>query len=283
MKDITIRRSVLIAPGSDDRKVRKALASHADEVILDLEDAVAVSNKVQAREFVRHLMVETERVGSISVRINGLDTPWAHDDLAMCATAPRLTSVIVPKTETGLDLEMVSEALKGTSVGIQALVETPRGVQNVARLSAATERLEALVLGYADLGAALGRSRSSPPEQWLSMQDAVLVAARVAGIAAIDGPHLGVENDASFERSCTWIRSLGFDGKWVIHPRQVDTVMTTFTPSENAVDEARRILQTLSDAAELGTGAVQLDGQMLDEALAVAARRTLARAGGFRS
>ncbi|MEU4314217.1 CoA ester lyase [Nocardia sp. NPDC024068] len=271
------RRTVLVAPGSDERKARKALASAADEVVLDLEDAVTAADKNSARDQVRRLLRETERAsGLVSVRINGLSTPWAPDDLAACAGLPALASIVLPKTESMQDLIRVDQALAGTGIGVQALVETPLGVRNIDEITNAS-RLEAVIIGYADLGAALGRARSARPEHWLAIQDRVLIAARAAGIAAIDGPHLGIAADEQFRQACAWTATLGFDGKWVIHPGQVEMTMRAFTPTENAVREAERVIDALDRARAQGSGAVQLDGQMLDEAVAVAARRVLAQ------
>lgn len=270
---------MLVAPGSDERKAGKALASSADEVVLDLEDAVTAANKDQARDLVRRLVSETARTGSVSVRINGLATAWARDDLAMCAALP-LTSIVLPKTEAATDLQIVDRALAGTTIGVQALVETPTGIRNIDEITSTTGRLESVIIGYADLGAALGRSRSARPEHWLAVQDRVLIAARAAGVAAIDGPYLGIADDEPFRQACEWTGTLGFDGKWVIHPAQVETATIAFTPSDAAVAEARRVLEALDAAEARGSGAAQLDGQMLDEAVAVAARRVLARVGG---
>ena len=246
------------------------------------KDAVTAANKDQARELVSRLVGETTRAGGVSVRVNGLSTRWARDDLAACAALSGLASIVLPKVEAPHDLEVVDRFLAGTGIGVQALIETPLGVANVDRIATALDRLESVVIGYADLGAALGRSRSALPEHWLAVQDRVLVAARAGGIAAIDGPYLGIADDAGFRHSCDWTRSLGFDGKWVIHPAQIETTTTVFTPGRSAVEQARRTLEALSAAEARGAGAAQLDGQMLDEAVAVAARRVLAQAGGRR-
>ncbi len=158
-------------------------------------------------------------------------------------------------------------------------METPRGVSLIDEICTATERLDSVVIGYADLGAALGRDGGFAPERWVHVQDRVLIAARTAGIQAIDGPHLTIADDAGFRAAAQWTRNLGFDGKWVIHPAQVVPITEIFTPTKEAVDQARRILDAMAEAAAVGAGAAQLDGQMLDEAVAVAARRTLAQIG----
>jgi citrate lyase subunit beta / citryl-CoA lyase len=279
VESTTRRRAVLIAPGSDERKARKALQSQADEVVLDLEDAVPASRKTDARQLVQLLVSENTWRPTVSVRVNGLSTPWASDDLAVCAGLRGLDSVVLPKTQAAQDLLDVDRILNATPIGIQALIETPQGIQNLAEIVQACDRLDAIILGYADLGAALGRSPTTRPEHWLAVQERVLISARAAGVAAIDGPYLGIADDEPFRRSCEWARDLGYDGKWVIHPAQIDTATSAFTPSGQAVQQARRVLHALAQANAGGTGAVQLDGQMLDEAVAIAARRVLVRAG----
>ncbi|TSD49434.1 CoA ester lyase [Rhodococcus sp. KBS0724] len=278
------RRTALVAPGSDERKARKALNSTADEVILDLEDAVTTANKHTARELVAELVREFGPSRTVSVRVNGPTTPWFEADMTACgALDESLTSAIVPKVESPenlLDAQRLLVAAGAHSVTLQALIETPLGVSNVDAVTRATTRLQALVIGYADLGAALGRSRTALPEHWLAVQDRILIACRTAGIAAIDGPFLGIADNDAFRHSAAWTSALGFDGKWVIHPAQIDSATAAFTPSDSDVADARRVLGALEEAEASGAGAAQLDGQMLDEAVAVAARRTLARAEG---
>ncbi|MFF2059902.1 HpcH/HpaI aldolase/citrate lyase family protein [Rhodococcus qingshengii] len=278
------RRTALVAPGSDERKARKALNSTADEVILDLEDAVTTANKHTARELVAELVREFGATRTVSVRVNGPTTPWFESDMTACGTlGESLTSAIVPKVESAeelLEAQRLLVAAGGNSVTLQALIETPLGVSNVDAVTRSTTRLQAIVIGYADLGAALGRSRTALPEHWLAVQDRILIACRTAGIAAIDGPFLGITDDDAFRHSAAWTSALGFDGKWVIHPAQIDSATAAFTPSDVDVTDARRVLGALEEAEAAGAGAAQLDGQMLDEAVAVAARRTLARAEG---
>jgi citrate lyase subunit beta/citryl-CoA lyase len=275
------RRSVLIVPGSDRRKIEKALLLGADEVVLDLEDAVAPANKAQARALVVDTLAAVDSPGgpALAVRINSMDSPWARDDLsALATTGAVLSSVVVPKTQTPDDLTAVTDALGGHGATLQALIETPAGLTHLDAICAATTRLSAVIIGYADLAATLGRQRNLPPHRWSAVQDRVLVAARTAGVAAIDGPHLAIADDKEFQAATRWARELGFDGKWVIHPAQIATTIREFTPTDDAVAQARRILETLEEAAARGAGAAALDGQMLDEAIAVSARRVLAQA-----
>ncbi len=249
-------------------------------MILDLEDAVTTANKDYARALVKRVLAGIEVSATVSVRVNALSTPWAEDDLSMCADTAGIHSVVIPKVDTAQDLEYVGRILTGCDLRIQALIETPLGVREADGIAWSTDRLDTLIIGYADLGAALGRSRTANPQQWLPIQDRILVAARAAGITAIDGPNLSINDDNQFEQSCVWTRQLGFDGKWVIHPAQIDTATRVFTPSDTEIAEARKVLTALEDAEARGNGAAQLDGQMLDEAVAVAARRVLAQVAG---
>ncbi|MGF7122780.1 HpcH/HpaI aldolase/citrate lyase family protein [Rhodococcus sp. BE178] len=274
------RRCVLIAPGSDERKILKALASTADEVVLDLEDAVTAARKDEARTSVCRLLGEHRPDRMVTVRVNGLGTPWGADDLGAIGALDNV-GIVLPKVDTATDLVAADRVLTelGSPARLQALVETPQGVSSIDEICAATARLDSVVIGYADLGAALGRGGGFAPELWVHVQDRILIAARTAGIQAIDGPHLSIADHAAFRAAAQWTRDLGFDGKWVIHPEQVEATMEIFTPTTEAVDRARRILDAMAEAATAGAGAAQLDGQMLDEAVAVAARRTLAQIG----
>lgn len=287
------RRSVLSVPASDARKTAKALASAADQVVLDLEDAVEPGSKDAARSRLVATLGELpdSEAGRITVRVNAPRSPWCHLDLVALAELPAVpSSVVVPKVEGPGDLAFVDRLLDGAEaragrtrpIGVQALVETAAGLAQVHRSARCGGRLEALVLGYADLAASLGLA-GDPRRRldlWLPAQHAVLVAARSAGLQAVDGPHLGVGVDEELVASARRARDLGFDGKWAIHPQQLETLNELFTPTADEVAHARAVLAALERAARDGAaGAVQLDGQMLDEAVAVAARRVLARAG----
>jgi citrate lyase beta subunit len=274
------RRAALCVPASEPRKIAKALAAPVDEVIVDLEDAVAVDEKESARESIAALTAR--RSGLLGVRVNALGTQWAEDDVAACVANPHIGSIVVPKCENPETLQGLAHRLdrlesvagRETPLQLQALIESPAGVQGAAGIAAATDRLCALIIGYADLSASMGRRIEA---SWQFAQDAVLLAARISGIQAIDGPLLTVAADESLERAATQAEALGFDGKWVIHPAQVPTVQRAFTPSDHEVSEAREILDVMQSASNEGRGALQWRGRMLDEAVAARARRTLER------
>ncbi|MDP2711480.1 MAG: CoA ester lyase [Solirubrobacteraceae bacterium] len=287
------RRSCLSVPGSSASMLAKAPLRGADEVIVDLEDAVAVAAKDDARETTLAALGEPQWHGvRASVRVNAPRTPWCHADIVAIASATTgPESIIVPKVESAGDLAFVDRLLDGAEAAartgrrplrVQALIETAAGIARLDEIAGASSRLDSLILGYADLSASLGRAAGAGAEldSWRAIQDAVLVAARTHDVAAIDGPYLGIAVDEGFIAAAQRARAMGFDGKWAIHPAQVAALNALFTPSDEEVEHARAVIGALDDAErEGGAGAVALDGQMLDEAVRVAALRVLARAG----
>ncbi|MFD5257379.1 HpcH/HpaI aldolase/citrate lyase family protein [Streptomyces bobili] len=285
-------RSCLSVPGSDDRKIAKAAASEADEIVLDLEDAVPPAGKAAARDLVAAWLGRTEQIGPrTAVRVNAPRTPWCHADVIACADRGGAVSIVLPKVESAGDLAFVDRLLDGAEaaagrvepVTVQALIETAAGLANLREIVAATPRLTTLIIGYADLAASLGRAADAPPETWLRAQDSVLTAARGAGLAAVDGPYLGVAADQGFAGHVCRAAQLGFDGKWVIHPGQIRPVNEAFTPTAQEVERARAVLAALEGGHARAEGAVALGGRMVDEAVAVSARRVLAKAAGARA
>jgi citrate lyase subunit beta/citryl-CoA lyase len=259
----------------------KAQGIPADEIIIDLEDAVAVAAKDEARAAATEVLAQWRGPG-VAVRVNAPRTPWCHLDLAaLGALADRPASIVLPKVESAGDLAFVDRLLDGVEAAggrsralrVQALIETAAGLGGVQEIAGSSPRLESLILGYADLAASLGGTRDL--DAWLPAQEAVLTAARSNGLQAIDGPYLRVEPDEGFRAAAARARDLGFDGKWAIHPSQVEALNDLFRPTDAEVERARAVVEAL-EAAE--HGAVSLDGQMLDEAVRAAALRVLARA-----
>jgi citrate lyase subunit beta/citryl-CoA lyase len=270
----------------------KAPTRGADEIVIDLEDAVATSAKDEARATVVAALAEPGWQGvNCSVRVNAPRTPWCHADIvALASMRDGPASIVVPKVESAGDLAFVERLLDGVEAAraagprmrVQALIETAAGVSHVQEIAAASPRLDALILGYADLSASIGRAAgaSAPLDSWLAIQDQILLAARTNDLAAIDGPYLGIAVDEGFTAAAERARDMGFDGKWAIHPAQVGALNELFTPSAEEVEHARAVIDALEQAERTGgAGAVALDGQMLDEAVRVAALRVLARAG----
>jgi citrate lyase subunit beta/citryl-CoA lyase len=283
------RRSCLSVPATASRKLAKAGSLGADEVVVDLEDSVAVAAKSEARAAAAEALPGWSGQ-TVSVRVNPPRSPWCHLDLAVLADLEQQPwSVVVPKVESAGDLAFLDRLLDGLEAAagrsrplrVQALIETPAALANVDEIAASSERLETLILGYADLAASLGRSAAGAAalDLWLAAQDAVLVAARRHGLQAIDGPFLGTAPDEPFRAAAGRARDLGFDGKWAIHPSQIAALNELFSPTEEEVAHARAVIAALERGErEANAGAVALDGEMLDEAVRRSAVRVLARA-----
>lgn len=250
--------------------LEKARGIEVGEVILDLEDSVVPERKPEALQLaVAALSRGGFSAPAISVRINARDTEWADAELTALAGAPGLDSIVVPKVER-------HDQLAGVAHRVQALVETAAGVQNLREIATAAD---AIVLGYVDLAASLGRSPAGARnlDLWLAIQDAFLTAARAAGIKAIDGPHVAIDDSAGLAASARRAAELGFDAKWAIHPSQLKVITEAFTPSAAELEHAQAVIEALANGG--GAGAVRLDGEMVDEPVRLAALRTLARAG----
>ncbi|HVD57814.1 MAG TPA: CoA ester lyase [Thermoleophilaceae bacterium] len=282
---MSARRSSLSVPGSSEKMLAKAGGLPADEIVIDLEDSVAAAAKADARDLVCRVLAEGRLgAGLLSVRVNAIDSDWWRDDVTALAdrAGSAIDSLVVPKVERAEDVLEIERMLerRGASMGIQALVETAAGVMRVGDIATASPRLDALILGYADLAASLGRADpEAAPERWLYAQDALLVAARAAGIAAIDGPYLALADERGLRAWAKHVRDLGYDGKWAIHPSQLAVINDTFTPAGDEVERAEAILAALAKAESAGEGgAAQLDGKMIDEASRKQAEQVVARA-----
>ena len=277
------RRSALSVPGSSEKMLGKARAIPADEIVIDLEDAVAPPAKDGARELTARLLHEgLGASGSVAVRLNALDSGWCHRDVLelVKAAGPAIDSLVLPKVERADDLRWLDRFLgmlgeRAAGIGLQALIETAAGLERAGEIAAATPRLEALILGYADLAASLGRSTGDEPGRWLHAQEVVLVAARAAGVQAIDGPFLGIRDPDGLRLRAERARELGFDGKWAVHPDQVPVLNELFTPAPEELERAGAIVAALEGGAP---GAVEVEGEMVDEAVRKQALDVLARA-----
>ncbi len=277
------RRSCLVVPGSSEKMLRKAVELNADEIIFDLEDAVDPPNKSIARENVSAILQSGKLVGkTIGVRINPFDSEWGRTDIvAVTAVDYPPQSLIVPKVENESDLAIVSNLLDELErvgdrqpIGLQALVETAKGFAYSVRIASSASRLQSLILGYADLASSLGRNPSSGAT-WSYYQQALLVAARCAGIQAIDGPefYFGEDGVEKLMSNSLAVSASGFDGKWAIHPSQIEPLNTAFTPGEEEIASARQIIAQLAENSK----ASQLNGTMIDEAMRLGALRTLSK------
>lgn len=283
------RRTCLSVPGSSKKMIDKAKALPADEVFLDLEDAVAPDAKASARSRVAAALAGPGWAGQLrGVRVNGWTTPWTHVDVieVVSAAGAQLDVVVLPKVSdaahvTALDLLLTQlETIHGLPVGgigIDAQIEDARGLMNVDAI-AAVPRVQALVLGPADLMASLNMRTLVVGEQpeGYDVGDAyhhalmtILVAARAHGVAAVDGPYLKVRDVEAFRRVAGRSAALGYDGKWVLHPDQIAAGNEIFSPRQDEYDHAELILEAYqwhTSSAGGARGAVMLGDEMIDEA-----------------
>jgi malyl-CoA/(S)-citramalyl-CoA lyase len=306
-----LQRSELAVPGSNTALFEKAAASAADVVFLDLEDAVAPDDKEQAR---RNVIAALNEVNwgekTLMVRINGLDTHYMYRDVIDVVEAcPRLDLLLIPKVGTAADvyaLDMLVTQIetarkRAKHIGFEVLIETALGMANVESIAQASRRLEAMSFGVADYAAstrarttviggvhrdsgvltdrdAQGNRQYYWSDPWHAAQTRVLIACRAYGLRPIDGPFGDFSDGEGFRAAAQRAAVLGYEGKWAIHPSQIELANQVFTPSEAEVTRARRILEAMTQAAREGRGAVSLDGRLIDIASIRMAESLLAKA-----
>lgn len=251
-------RSLLFAPGSDERKLRRALQTGADAVIADLEDAVAPARKDDARALVARVFGGEGSAAATMVRVNGTDSPHFERDLEFVQKLP-LQAIVLPKaTPESVD------ALGPDGPPVIAIVETAQGLR-LAYETASHPRVEALVLGAVDLGLELGLESRPDGQEVLFARSKLVMDSAAAGIRGpFDLVHVDVRDDEGLEAESRLARSLGFRGKVCIHPAQVDIVNAVFAPGEDELARARRIVESYTQGIAEGRGAVALDGEMID-------------------
>jgi citrate lyase subunit beta/citryl-CoA lyase len=282
---------VLFMPGSNARALEKARTLPADAVILDLEDAVAPD----AKEVARAQIVAALKQGGYGhretvIRANALSTPWGHADLAAAATAGA-DAVLVPKVE-GADtvrqsLAMLDAAGAPKDLPLWCMMETPRGMLRAEEIAAGSPRVACLVMGTSDLAKELNAAHTPLRLPLLTSLGLCLLAAKAYGLAILDGVYLDLQDDEGFRQACVQGAELGFDGKTLIHPRQIEPANAAFAPGEAEVAHARRIIEAHAAAARAGKGVVVVDGRLVEGLHVAEARRRVAlaeaiaaRAGG---
>ncbi|WP_308916058.1 CoA ester lyase [Jannaschia sp. LMIT008] len=266
-------RSVLYVPGSNERALDKARGLPVDAIVFDLEDAVAPEAKGDARDALRGALSQGGyRARLLLVRVNGAGTPWGSDDLSAFAQA-ECDGILLPKVDGPDD---VAAAAARTPKPIWAMMETPRGIVNAARIADAP-RTGGLVLGTNDLAKDLGCAPGPDRMPLMGALQACLLAARAAGIPCIDGVYNALRDADGLRAECEQGRALGFDGKTLIHPAQLAVANAVFAPSPEEVDHARRTIAAFDEAAARGQGVAVLDGRIVENLHVDTARRTLAR------
>lgn len=281
-----LRRTQLAVPGSSIKMMRSAAASNADEVFLDLEDSVAPSEKEPSRAKVVQALKELDWTGKVvCVRVNGLDTRLAYRDIieVVEAAGQYIDTIMVPKVRRPDDVYFVDTLLTqieenvgiDRKIGIEAQIENAEGLINVDKTAFASPRLETIIFGPGDFAASMSIPNLSigahkteyPGHIWHYVMTRIVVAARAAGLQAVDGPFGSYTNLEGLRDSAKMAFSLGYDGKWAVHPAQIDVINEAFTPSEDLVRQAMAFGERYIRATEIeGLGAVALDGQMIDGA-----------------
>lgn len=273
-------RSVLYIPGSKERALEKAMGLAADAIIFDLEDAVAPDEKPAARKLLTQVLTDWDfgRRARI-VRINGFDTEWGHADAnAMdeaIARGAKIDAILIPKVNRAADLDAVAEAVPGAD--LWAMMETCQGMLNAAEI-AAHPRLKGMVMGTNDLAKELN-SRFRPDR--LPMQAGLglcLLAARAHGLVIVDGVYNAFKDEDGLRVECNQGRDMGFDGKTLIHPAQLEIANAAFAPSEAEIDLARRQIAAFDEVTAQGGGVAVVDGKIVENLHIVTARATLAKA-----
>ncbi|HKR36438.1 MAG TPA: CoA ester lyase [Steroidobacteraceae bacterium] len=294
---LRLQRSVLAVPATSERFVASAARSAADAIFLDLEDAVVASRKVEARALAIRALTQLDWGDRIvSVRINDISSAWGYRDIIeVAAQCPRLDTVLVPKVSDSEQIRFVERLLASVEadvgreapIGIEAIVETPQGVANVEHIASASARLESLAFGTGDYSLAMHvpQTRYGSPDpdygvlgsrsdgtasafhwndQWHFALARIANACRANALRPLDGPFTAIDEPAGYEASARKARALGFEGKWAIHPSQIESANRIFIPTPAELTWALRVRDAMSSAAEAGQGATKLDGAMID-------------------
>ena len=290
-----LRRSELATPGSSPKMIAKAAASSADLVFLDLEDAVAPINKVSARANIIAGLNELDWGNTTrAVRINEVGSQWCHQEVIDLVTqaGANIDIIIIPKIRSPRDVWYVDTLLTELEagldlphrIGLEVLIEEVEALSRVDEIALCCDRLEALILGVGDLAASqglrlghIGTGGAYPGDIWHYARARMVVAARAAGIDAVDGPYSNFGDPEGYRQEAGWATTLGCVGKWAIHPSQIDIAHEVFSPTEKEVSQAQAVIDAVKKAEGEGSGAASLGGFMIDAATARVFQVTLDR------
>lgn len=281
-----LRRTMMFVPGNNPGMLQNAGIYGADTVIFDLEDAVSITEKDAARRLVVNALKTIKYPCETAVRINHISTPFGYDDLeAILAERPGI--VRLPKAEFAAEMEEIDQIITAAekkysfpagSIKMMAAIETAVGIMNAAKIAAASPRMTAIAIGGEDFVADLRTRRTKDGKELYAARSQIVIAARAAGIQAIDTVFADVNDEETFIAETTMIKELGFDGKSVINPRQVKVVHKIFTPGQGEIDHALRVVAAYQEALERKSGVISLNGKMIDGPIVARAERTLAYA-----
>lgn len=285
-----LRRSMMFVPGNNPGMLQNAGVYGADSVIFCLEDAVAIREKDAARHLVASALATIKYPCEVAIRINHLSTPYGHEDLdIVLASKPNL--IRLPKAESADDIkeldDIISQAehkfgFETGSIQIGAAIETAIGLRRAYDIAIASPRMQFLAIGGEDFIADLRTTRSKNGQELFVPRSELILAARAAGVQAIDSVFSDINDEAGFIQEATMIKGLGFDGKSVINPHQVRLVHKVFQPTEKEIENAQRVLTAYQDALAKQSGVISLDGKMIDGPIVVRAERVLAYAAAVK-
>jgi citrate lyase beta subunit len=283
-----LRRSTLSVPANREKMVAKAFSLAADVIMLDLEDSVPVPEKEEARKYVIAAFRERDWSGKVrAYRINAMDTPFAYRDIidVVEAAGDLIDVIIVPKVNDAAEIKAIDYILTQIEmrmgfkrqIGLEASIETAAGMMRVDEIAFSSPRLETLVFGIADYSASLTMLSKGvsghgdmeefyPGHRWHFPLSRMVMAAKAAGLAAIDAPYGNYKDPEGLKRSCLLSAALGYDGKWVIHPDQTAIINEHYAPSSEDVERSKRILDAYGEAQAQGCGSLAIDGKMVDAA-----------------
>lgn len=281
------RRSVLYMPGSNSRALEKARSLPVDSLIFDLEDAVTPD----AKDVARTQTCDALKQGGYGqretiVRVNGLSTPWGHDDLVAAATSDA-DAVLLPKVESADGvrnaLAVLDQAGGPATLPVWAMMETALGMLHAEEIASASPRLSAFVMGTSDLAKELHAAHTALRLPMITALGLCMLAGRAFGLSLLDGVHLDLDDDDGYAASCRQGLELGFDGKTLIHPKQIDAANLTFAPDEAALAQAEKIIAAHQAAAAEGKGVVVVDGRLIENLHVEDAKRQVQLAEAIRA
>ncbi len=267
-KALTPRRSVLYMPGSNARAQEKAKGLSADGLILDLEDAVAPGAKEEARGIVCGNAASGDYgKREIIIRVNGLDTPWGRDDI-IAASKAGPDAILLPKVESAAQIHemeaLMNEAGAPATTTIWCMMETPLGILRAEEIASASDRIDCFVMGTSDLVKDLQAQHTTLRLPVITSLGLCLLAGRAYGLTVLDGVYLDLSDEEGYQASCVQGLELGFDGKTLIHPKQLDGANEVFAPSEEEVAYSRRVIEAFEAAEKEGKGVVLVDGKLVE-------------------
>jgi citrate lyase subunit beta/citryl-CoA lyase len=280
------RRSCLSVPGSSPKMLQKAPGLPADEVFMDLEDSVAPGAKEEARGNIIQAVKEGDWSGkTVVVRVNDVSTRWCYRDVIEIieSAGQFIDCLMIPKVQDASQVTFVADLLRQIEdttgldkrIGLELQIETATGLRNIHEIAHASDRAETLIFGPADMSASLGLPTVTaglpmpnyPGDHWHHVLMTILIAARDAGLQAIDGPYLVIKDLDGFREMALRSRALGYDGKWALHPGQIDVLNEVFAPTQEEFDKAEAMLEAYEHATDVQlTGAVMFGTEMIDEA-----------------